>query len=107
MKVGQNNSLLLMCDIGATKALGREIFSRCEQELGWCAHSKKPFRMELNSYDMFGLQTMCPSPELSDQMKLVNVLEDILSEIPSPYAFITILRPNPQELVFFGRVTPR
>lgn len=104
MIVGQNQKLVLMCDIRATVALGSEVFSKCEQELGWCADSKKPFRLELNTYDMFGLQGMYPSSELSDQEKLVNVMADILSEINSPYGIITIFRPDPQGLLFFGKV---
>lgn len=107
MRVGQTHSLVLMSTIGATVRLGREIFPKCEQELGCCAYSKKPFRLELNSYDMFGLRSMYPSTEMTDQMKLINVLEEVLSEIPSPYAFITILRPNLQELIFFGKVISR
>lgn len=107
MRIADTHSLPIMFDKETTLFLGREVFARCTEELEWYTTAHKPLKLQLSSFDVFGIEKQYPQPNAHLEIKLVAVIEDILEVIQMPYILFPILRPDRDTLVFYGRVRRR
>jgi hypothetical protein len=91
----------------AGNEIGRAVFPRLSAQLEWLAQRKKHIVLELNSYDVYGVNTQYPTDTVNFELKLGAVLEDMLLAAELPYILFPIFRPDMNTLRFYARVRYR
>lgn len=107
MRIDSTHSLVIMNNKEASIEIGRVILPRLTTQLEWLAHRKKHIRLDLNIYDVYGVNAQYPNETVNFELKLCAVIEDMLIAAELPYYLFPIVRPDMNNLRFYAQVQYR
>jgi hypothetical protein len=107
MMISGQYSLPIMLDTEVSIMIASVVLAHCEEELEWCAHHKKPLKLELCLLDVNAIQRLYVPETAGLEIKLAAAIKNITSALDIPYVFFPIMRPDQNTLVFYSRVAYR
>lgn len=107
MRIDSTHSLIIMNNKEAVIEIGRAVLPGLSEQFEWLAHRKKPIKLELNSYDVYGVNAQYPTRGINFELKLGAVIDDMLIAAQLPYILFPIVRPDVSTLRFYALVRYR